>query len=325
MLKKLTAAVISAVMAVSFVGATASAQQIQTATISSEYGASAAVKWNGKTALKAGQNYVVSSNVTVSKKITIPSGTTVTVQDGAKLWVSGKGSLYIKGKLVVKADSILAVTGKLHQYKGKVLKVYGQMRFASKASVTLNGKTTVYSKGSVTGTPNTCSVGPNATLTCSGKNSCKKLDEYIDRTAIAKRMDSYFTQSIKELDVYGGFKAIFSKAYINALEDAFSALGEMTLEDYCTAFTEEYKASLIKDGITPSKIKSVDVKLTEMAEQKKLTGDLKTLADSYYKGWSKVYDVTCEVTVKTASASRTEVAELVVICAKSGKWYLLGA
>ncbi len=324
MFKKLTAVVISAIMTVSFAGITASAQQAETATISRDYGASAAVKWNGKTTLKAGQNYVVSSDVTVSKKITIPSGTTVTVQNGAKLWVSGKGSLYIKGKLVVKADSILAVTGKLYQYKGKVLQVYGQMRFASKASVTLNGKTVIYSKGTVTGTPKTCSVGPNATLTCSGKNSCKKLDEYIDRTAVTKRLDAYFTQSIKNLDVYGGFKTIFSKAYINALEDAFKALGEMTMEDYCAAFAEEYKTALKEDGITPSEINSVDVKITEMEEQKSLTGDLRTLADNYYKGWSKVYKVSCEITAKTASVSRTEAASFVVICAKSGKWYLLG-
>ena len=324
MLKKLTAIVISAVMTMSLVGVTATAHQIQTATISSEYGASAAVKWNGKTALKAGQNYVVSSNVTVSKKITIPSGTTVTVQDGAKLWISGKGTLYIKGKLVVTADSTLAVTGKLYQYKNKALQVYGQMRFASKASVTLNGKTTVYSKGSVTGTPKTCSVGPNAVITCSGKNSCTKLDKYIDRTAIAKRLDTYFTQNMKELDVYGGFKTIFSKAYISDLEDTFRSMG-ITLADYCSAFADEYKSALKAEGITPSGIKSIDVAITEMAEKKTLTSDLRMLADGYYKGWSKVYEITCEVTAKTSSASRTDKAELVVICAKSGKWYILGA
>ena len=86
MFKKTTAAIIlsAVIMAGSSVSAFAEAP-VQTVVVEQEYAASAAKTWDGKAALKAGQKYVIKKNVTVSGKVTLPKGTTLTVKKGAKL------------------------------------------------------------------------------------------------------------------------------------------------------------------------------------------------------------------------------------------------
>lgn len=320
MLKKLAAILLSAIISVCAVTATVSAEDMQTASVTREAEASY-VRWNGKTAMQSGKNYIVTSDVTISKKVTIPSGATLAVQKGAKLWVGTKGSLYIRGKLNVKSGATLAVSGKLYQYKGKVLTNYGEMRFGSKASVTLNGKVYIYSKGSVTGAPKTLSVGSNAVFSCTGKNSCKKLDKYIDRTAIEKQLETAFTHAVKNNDIYATVNTLLCKEHIADLDSAFAASGT-TLEAYCDEYAKTYKAEMKKEGINSAKVKSVDVKATKLTEKKSLTGDVKTIADTYYKG-GKVYDVTCTITITTSSDKFTEQTELLMV-EKNGNWYMLG-
>lgn len=320
MLKKIVSVILSAVMAVSVMSVAVSAQEVQTSSVMQEYGATA-VRWNGKTELKAGRTYAITSNVTISKKVVIPSGTTLIVMKGAKLWVSGSGSLYIQGKLTVKSGATLAVTGRLYQYKSKNLLNYGEIRFSNKANVTLNGKTTVYASGTITGTPKKLSVGPNADITCKGKNSCKGLDKYIDRTAMETRLDSFFTRAIQKTDIYGAVKLVMSADYISDLDKALAAAGS-SFEALCGSFEEEYILSLKEQGIDPAKVKSIDVKITELSETK-LDGDQAAIAEEYYSGTDKIYLVKCEVTVKTESDTYTEEAEL-VMTELGGKWYLLG-
>ena len=88
MFKKTTAAIIlsAVIMAGSSVSAFAEAP-VQTVVVEQEYAASAAKTWDGKAALKAGQMYVIKKNVTVSGKVTLPKGTTLTVKKGAKLTI----------------------------------------------------------------------------------------------------------------------------------------------------------------------------------------------------------------------------------------------
>lgn len=321
MSRKITAAVLSAVMMASCLSVSAGAQELQTASVMREYEA-AAIRWNGKTELKAGKTYAVTSNVTISEKTVIPSGTTLIVMKGAKLWVSGKGSLFIKGKLNIKSGGTLAVTGRLYQYKSKSLLCYGEMRFSKNANVTLNGQTTVYASGSITGTPEKLSVGVNADIICKGDNGCTKLDLYIDRTAMEKRLDSFFTKAIQKSDIYGAVKTVMSAQYIKDLDKTLSATAGMTFEEYCGIFASEYEKALAESGIVSKQVKSVDVMLTELSEEKP-EGDLAVIAEKYYSGAEKFYRASCEVAVKTESDTYTEKAEL-YMAEYSGKWYLLG-
>mgnify|MGYP002999272718 CR=1 FL=1 len=116
MFKKTTAAIIlsAVIMAGSSVSAFAETP-VQTVVVEQEYAASAAKTWDGKAALKAGQKYVIKKNVTVSGKVTLPKGTTLTVKKGAKLTIGSKGALTVKGTLSVKSGATLAVSGKGQQ------------------------------------------------------------------------------------------------------------------------------------------------------------------------------------------------------------------
>lgn len=319
-MKKLIAAILSAVLAVSCMSVAVSAEDTAVS-VMREYEASA-VRWNGKTELKAGKTYAVTSNVTISKKTVIPAGTTLVVMKGAKLWINSKGSLYIKGKLNVKSGGTLAVTGRLYQYKSKSLLCYGELRFSKNANVTLNGKTTVYSAGSITGTPKKLSVGDNADITCKGKNGCAKLDKYIDRTAMETRLDSFFTKAIQKSDIYGAIKAVMSSQYVSDLDKTLTQSAGISFEDYCKTFAKEYNKALAEEGIDPKQVKSIDVTLTELSAQKP-DGDLAVIAEKYYSGADKFYSADCEVTVKTASETYTETVEVSMV-EYSGKWYLLG-
>ena len=144
MFKKTTAAIIlsAVIMAGSSVSAFAEAP-VQTVVVEQEYAASAAKTWDGKAALKAGQKYVIKKNVTVSGKVTLPKGTTLTVKKGAKLTIGSKGALTVKGTLSVKSGATLAVSGTLTTAKGSKLTDAGTIKFAKTAKVTLGGKLTV--------------------------------------------------------------------------------------------------------------------------------------------------------------------------------------
>ena len=165
------------------------------------------------------------------------------------------------------------------------------------------------------------SVGANATFSCTGKNNCTKLQKYIDRTAIEKQLETAFTKSVKNNDIYGTVNTLMCKEHIAAIEEAFVSAGT-TLEAYCDEYAAAYKAEMKAEGIDPAKVKSVDVKVTKLTEKKTLTGDIKTIADTYYKG-GKVYDVTCTVTITTGSDTYTEESQLLMV-QKGGKWYMLG-
>ena len=321
MLRKVLSVILSVVMAVSVMSVAVSAEEMQTSSVMQEFEASA-VKWNGKSALKAGKTYAVTSNLTVSKKIEIPSGTTLIAMKGAKLWINGNGSLFVKGKLNIKSGATLAVTGRLYQYKSKSILNYGEIRFSNKANITLNGKTTIYSTGSITGTPKTLSVGANAAITCKGKNDCGKLDKYIDRTAMEARLDGFFTKAVQNSDVYGAMKYIMSDAYISDLDKTLQAFGGITFEQLCDSFGGDYVNELLEQEIDPKTVTAITVKLTSM-KSSIADENLRAVIDSYYGGAKKCYSADCEVTVKTTSGSYTETVELTMVEYK-GKWYLLG-
>lgn len=109
--------------------------------------------WNGKTPLKAGRNYAVTGSVKVSKNITIPEGTKLTVMNGARLWVTSKGALNINGTLTVKKGGVLAVTNRLSVGESGSLGVSGEIRFNAAAKAALSGKVRKSAVGAVSGMP----------------------------------------------------------------------------------------------------------------------------------------------------------------------------
>lgn len=166
MAKKIFAALLCAAMlATATVPAYA---ELQTSVVMNRLAASPTIEWDGKSELEAGKKYMISKNVTVSKKVTIPSGCVLTVKKGAKLWVSAKGALYVKGTLNVKKGGILAVSGVMKLYSGKKLTSYGEVRFGSKSDITLGGRFTAKSGSLVTGEPYKLTLGKNLKLTLDG-------------------------------------------------------------------------------------------------------------------------------------------------------------
>lgn len=200
MFKKTTAAIIlsAVIMAGSSVSAFAETP-VQTVVVEQEYAASAAKTWDGKAALKAGQKYVIKKNVTVSGKVTLPKGTTLTVKKGAKLTIGSKGALTVKGTLSVKSGATLAVSGTLTTAKGSKLIDAGTIKFAKTAKVTLGGKLTVSKTGKVTGAPKSIKLAKTGSAAITGTNSCKKLAALLS-TAADSTKDT-LAQDKKEVEI----------------------------------------------------------------------------------------------------------------------------
>ena len=237
MFKKTTAAIIlsAVIMAGSSVSAFAEAP-VQTVVVEQEYAASAAKTWDGKAALKAGQKYVIKKNVTVSGKVTLPKGTTLTVKKGAKLTIGSKGALTVKGTLSVKSGATLAVSGTLTTAKGSKLTDAGTIKFAKTAKVTLGGKLTVSKTGKVTGAPKSIKLAKTGSAAITGTNSCKKLAALLstaadstkdalaqDKKEVETFLNNVANSVVKDGSVYSAIKMAVPADYFKQAEDEFSA------------------------------------------------------------------------------------------------------
>lgn len=237
-LKKISVAVIlsAALMAAA---PAAFAEDMQTVSITQELGASAAKTWDGKATLKAGQKYVLKKSVTISSKVTIPKGTTLTVNKGVKLSVSSKGSLTVKGTLSIKSGATLSVSGTLKAVSGSKITDAGKVKFNKTSKITLGGKLTISKGGTLSGTPKTIKLGDNGTVTVKGKNSCKKLKTLLEKKAAVEAdketieglLNTYIKQAVTG-DLYGAMKAVTPASYIEKLEKEISEEQGMTAEEY---------------------------------------------------------------------------------------------
>lgn len=282
-----------------------------------------ATEWNGKTKLESGKEYVVSKNITISKKMTIPSKATVTVEKGAKITVSSKGSLYVKGTLEIEKGATLSVKGKLYEYKSKTINNYGTISFGSKANVTIKGKLNNKSTGVIKGTPKKVTVSSTAVISNSGKNSTKKLNKYIDRTAIEKKLENILGKIAKDLDIYSALKEGLPQAMLDELEIVFPEAFGMGFKEFCDLLKQEYELALKEEGVDMETIKSVDVKITKLTEIKKLDSDAKATADMFYSGWTKVYEVQFDLTAKSSTGNTTSEPQTMSVIFWNGDWYLL--
>ncbi|MBP1543012.1 MAG: hypothetical protein J6A16_02850 [Oscillospiraceae bacterium] len=282
-----------------------------------------ATEWNGKTKLESGKEYVVSKNITISKKMTIPSKATVTVEKGAKITVSSKGSLYVKGTLEIEKGATLSVKGKLYEYKSKTINNYGTISFGSKANVTIKGKLNNKSTGVIKGTPKKVTVSSTAVISNSGKNSTKKLNKYIDSTAIEKKLENILGKIAKDLDIYSALKEGLPRAMLDELEIVFPEAFGMGFKEFCDLLKQEYELALKEEGFDMETIKSVDVKITKLTEIKTLDSDAKATADMFYSGWTKVYEVQFDLTAKTSAGNTTSEPQTISVIFWNGDWYLL--
>lgn len=347
MFKKAAALLLSAVIMAGASSAAFAESEPQTIVVEQEFGASAAKVWDGKSEMEAGQKYVLKKSVTISSKVTIPKGTTLTLNKGVKLGISAKGSLYVKGKLAMKAGSTLSVSGTFYTYKGSTASVSGTVKFnKNKAKVTIGGKLTVNKTGVVSGTPKSIKLGKNGTVVVKGKNTCKKLADLLktgDSTLEQdkKEIEELITKMMETMLVDGKYYDAVAMAVPEAvLKEAeeefkesmaeFDTTGEyadMTLED----FMNELFGNLIKPMLDEiGTIKSVKVTVEKLTDYTLSEDEMDLLEDC--GKIEKAYAATARADVDMdvnpqykdqvdLSASEPEEFHVVKI---GGRWYFVG-
>ena len=338
MFKKTTAAIIlsAVIMAGSSVSAFAEAP-VQTVVVEQEYAASAAKTWDGKAALKAGQKYVIKKNVTVSGKVTLPKGTTLTVKKGAKLTIGSKGALTVKGTLSVKSGATLAVSGTLTTAKGSKLTDAGTIKFAKTAKVTLGGKLTV---------SKSIKLAKTGSAAITGTNSCKKLAALLstaadstkdtlaqDKKEVETFLNNVADSVIKDGSVYSAIKMAVPADYFKQTEDEFNAYTKtldpsdeaygMTFEQFIDALLSAQIES-ITNSVQSIKISVADLsdcksKLT--ADQKQMYANCGDIAKAYIAKIKS--DVTFKPGADTSGYNTDDLGEITVVNA-GGNWYIAG-
>lgn len=341
--RKITAILLGAtIMAASSTAVFAESSPIQTATVQQELGASAVKTWDGKSALKAGESYVLKKSVTISKKVEIPKGTTLTLNKGVKLGISAKGSLYIRGTLAMKSGSTLSVSGKLYTYSGSKISDTGAIKLnTNKANVTIGGTLAVNKGGSISGTPKSIKLGKSAKVTVKGKNTCKKLEKLLgDSSAssnvqeIEKMLNGVYQELLDTGSLYSSLKKAVPASYIEKAEKEFAdqikeldTTGEMagmTLGNFVDGLFGALLGEAL-NGIESMKVSVVkatkyDKELTD--EQKEFFEGCKNI-ESVYLAEIKP-DIKFKDGFDPAASDvvvSDDAAELVVVKA-DGKWYL---
>ena len=123
---------------------------------------SAAVKWNGRTALKENTYYYTTTSVTVSKDMTLPKSSTLEIRKPLKLTkgaeLTVKGNVVIdydgklnpyKGTLTVKEGAYIHCYGALAISKGGTMNTEGLVLLHDAASLALKGKVNILGNGEV--------------------------------------------------------------------------------------------------------------------------------------------------------------------------------
>lgn len=82
-------------------------------------------EWNGKTPMEEGQNYYISKSAKVSKKFSVPEGSTLVVCSDAELLIYKGISFGVRGKLISEPKSKITVSGTLTVYADAGLEIYG--------------------------------------------------------------------------------------------------------------------------------------------------------------------------------------------------------
>lgn len=339
MFKKAMAFILSAVIMAGASTAAFAESAPQTITVEQEYGASAAKTWDGKSAMKAGQSYVLKKSVTIKSKVTLPKGATLTLGKGAKLTIGAKGTLTVKGKLVVKSGATVTVSGKLVTAKGSTVSDSGTIKLTkNKANVTIGGKFVINKGGKITGAPKAISLGDSAKVTVKGTNSCKKLqtllkgaanDVKTDTAEIEKLLNTYVRKALKG-DVYGAMTEVMPEDYIKQADAEIQKQYGVTLEEFLNTYlVEMLKAYGVDTDELAKQADSVSVKVIKLTDcLKDLTADQKAILSGCGK-ITKAYiaEIKAEIDGSVEDIPGLSVndggAEATVAYA-GGKWYIVG-
>ena len=338
MFKKAMAFILSAVIMAGASTAAFAESAPQTITVEQEYGASAAKTWDGKSAMKAGQSYVLKKNVTIKSNVTLPKGATLTVNKGVTLTIGAKGTLTVKGKLVVKSGATVTVSGKLVTAKGSTVSDSGTIKLTkNKANVTIGGKFVINKAGKITGAPKAISLGDSAKVTVKGTNSCKKLqtllkgaanDVKADTAEIEKLLDTYVKKALKG-DVYGAVTEVMPEDYLKMVDAEIQKQYGVTLEEFLNTYlVEMLKAYGVDTDELAKQVDSVSIKVTKLTDcLKDLTADQKAILSGCGK-ITKAYIAEIGANIDGAAENIpgllvNDGAEATVAYA-GGKWYIVG-
>ena len=339
MFKKAMAFILSAVIMAGASTAAFAESAPQTITVEQEYGASAAKTWDGKSAMKAGQKYVLKKSVTIKTDVVIPKGATLTLNKGVKLTIGAKGDFEVKGKLAIKSGATLVVTGELETYKGSTVSNSGTIKLTkNKADVTIGGKFTINKGGKITGVPEEIELEDSAKVTVKGTNSCKKLqtllkgaanDVKADTAEIEKMLNTYVKKAFKG-DVYGAVTEVMPEDYIKQADAEIQKQYGVTLEEFLNTYlVEMLKAYGVDTDELAKQADSVSVKVTKLTDcLKDLTADQKAILSGCGK-ITKAYiaEIKAEIDGSVEDIPGLSVndggAEATVAYA-GGKWYIVG-
>lgn len=338
MFKKAAAFILSAVIMAGASTAAFAESVPQTIVVEQEYGASAAKTWDGKTAMKAGQKYVLKKSVTIKTDVVIPKGATLTLNKGVKLTIGAKGDFEVKGKLAIKSGATLVVTGELETYKGSTVSNSGTIKLTkNKADVTIGGKFTINKGGKITGTPKAFSLGDSAKVTVKGTNSCKKLQNLLkgafddikaDTAAVEKVLNAYVNKSLKG-DLYGAMCEAFPESYIKETDAQIQEAYGVTLEEFLNTYMVELmKAYGVDMDEIAKQADSVSVKVTRLTDcLSELTSDQKEILSGCGK-ITKAYiaEIKADIdgSIEDIPGFSVNDGSYVTVAYAGGKWYLLG-
>lgn len=333
MFKKAAALLLSAVLMAGASTAAFAESAPEYAVVTQEFGASAKV-WDGKSELKAGTKYVLKSSATITGKVTLPKGSSLTLYKGAKLTVGTKGTLTVKGTLSAKAGSTITISGTLTAASGSKITAAGKVKLGKNAKVTLGGRFTVAKAGAVSGTPKTIKLGKKGTVDIKGKNTCKKLaallEPVVDQAEIDRQeIEALLNDLVKKSasgDIYGTIKEVIPAAYIEKLEKAFQEKYSSSVEE---AMNLLVTAVMSQMGVNASDMKDIadGTKITVT----KLTDIMGKLTDSQKAVFDGTGDITKAYTVDFKGEYTGKAAELaedadeamtINAAYAGGKWYL---
>lgn len=335
---KIAALLLSAALSVSAFSVPALAADTTTAIT-----AEATNTWNGKTALEAGKTYTVEKNIIISKKITIPSKTTVIIKDGCTATIKSTGKLYVKGTLKVEKGATVKVSGILYLYKSKNIKNYGTINFGTKANATINGKLYNYSTGVIKGEPASLKIGTKSKITNKGKITVAAFagDTPVaalpDEATLVNIVKTAVDGLIFDADLTPIFKAALPDELIQIMTAQMAELG-MTMDDLVALMASSLGSMdtiNVKDADGIEKqIKIIDIAGTQMTAANIAAipeADVKTYQASLDETYA-AYGVTLKVesgvradltlTITTIDGVSYSSSEAIVFMNIGGKYYI---
>lgn len=118
-------------------------------------------EWNGKTPMEAGKNYYISQSAKVSKKFSVPAGSTLVVCSGAELLIYKDNSFGVRGTLISEPDSKITVSGTLTVFADAGLDVYGTFNTTVSSTIRVLSEMVIRhgAKAQISGTMNIYSDG----------------------------------------------------------------------------------------------------------------------------------------------------------------------